>query len=142
MSSRVGWKFIDPDTLQEFSWEVNPNQDGGSASIVKSLGYAVNAATHRDSTGTDRIGTVAYLTNIEQETFAYSGNVYTVQQYNDLVSWCELDKAVIMVDDLGRAKLVYITEFKVSRVRARQHPFKHAYSFKGIVLENLPNVVV
>lgn len=139
LGSRVGWRFIDPETDDTLYWDVNPNTDDGSAAYIKTMGYTASAGTYRDGGGVDRVGNLAFMRNKEQEIFAYSGFTYSVEQYNALVEWSNKSYPLLLIDDLGRIKKIYITGFEVSRTRSRKRPFKHAYRFTGIVLENLGN---
>lgn len=135
--ARTAWSFVDPETTDQYFWPVNPNTDGGSNSRVRNTGFSVEAGMRRTSLNEDTIDNIVMFVNIEQKTFNYSGFVYTQDQLDDMVAWCEKEYPIEMYDDLGRGFLVYITTFSLSRVRSRQNPYKHSYNFNGIILEDL-----
>ncbi len=135
--ARSAWRFIDPITDEEYAWPVNPREDSGSHAITRSTNYAASAAQRRTSAGVDTIDNVIFQKNMEQQVFSYTGYVYTVEQYNALQSWADKNYAVELYDDLGRGFLVYTTEVNFSRVRSNMNPYKHNYTFNGIILEEL-----
>lgn len=134
---RVAWTFTDPVTTEVYRWEVNPREDAGSHSINRTVGYATQAGMRRGTGGDDRMDTILFESNVQQETFSYTGYVYTAQHYAIMVDWCSRDYPLQLTDDLGRSWLVMVTQFTPSRVRSRQSRYKHAYTFSGIVLEEL-----
>jgi len=135
--ARTPWRFIDPVTDDEYAWPVNPREDSGSHTITRSVNYAATAAGRRTSANVDTIDNVIFQKNMEQQTFSYTGYVYNEQQYNALELWAGKNYAVELYDDLGRGNLIYITELSFSRVRSNMNPYKHNYSFNGIILERI-----
>jgi hypothetical protein len=132
--ARTAWRFVDPETLDEYIWPVNPNNDSGSNSRNKSVDYASNAAFYQNSQGQHTLANVINVSAVEQQPFSYDGFVYNVDQYNALVEWSNKKYPVELYDDLGRGSLVYIKNFTLQRVRSRQNPFKHSYTISGIIL--------
>lgn len=135
--ARSAWRFIDPITTEEYAWPVNPREDSGSHTITRSTNYVSAAAQRRTSANVDTIDTVIHQKNMEQQTFSYTGYVYNQQQYDALESWASKDYAVELYDDLGRGFLIYTTDISFSRVRSNQNPYKHDYTFTGIILERI-----
>lgn len=135
--ARNAWKFYDPDTLEEYTWPVNPNSDSGSHSLNKSLNYNVSAAFYQNAAGSHHIADLINVQSVDQTPFSYDGNVYDVDQLNALDYWSNKDHAVYLTDDLGRTFVVYVSKFTYSRVRSRQFPYKHSYNISGIILEEI-----
>ena len=134
---RIAWTFTDPVTSEIYRWEVNPREDAGSNAINRTVGYSSMAGMHRGANGEDRMDTILFESNVQQQTFSYTGAVYTSQQYAIMEDWCSRDYPLQLTDDLGRSWLVMVTQFTPARLRSRQSPYKHSYTFSGIVLEEL-----
>lgn len=136
--ARTAWRFVDPVTSDEYSWEVNPREDGGSShAITRNVAYEVQAGMRQTDSGVDTIDNILFETNTEQGTFNYIGYVYNPTQYDEMMSWMEKGYAFEIYDDLGRGFLIYPTSFQLKRVRSRMNPYKHDYTFNGIILEEL-----
>lgn len=140
MSSRIGWRFVDPKTQEDYTWLVNPNADNGGNALIRNATYrAANVANRRTVGGSDVSNTVMHESYVEQQNFSYSGNVYTETQYNDIVRWVKKSYPVEMYDDLYRGWLVYLTGFSPSRFKAKSvnSIYKHPYTLTGLILEEL-----
>jgi len=138
MVDRIAWRFYDPVTLDEYFMEVNPAEDSGSHAIVKNTRYEAAVSTYKTSANALQVNAVvAHAAPKEQETFAYNGKVYTLEQYYTLILWFNKDYPFQIRDDLGREHLCFVDTFTVERVRSRQHRWKHSYSVSGIILEEV-----
>lgn len=134
MSVRIAWRFYDPELDEEYFWPVNPNADNSSNAVQKNISYSARSALRRNSDDVDVASTVIFQRNIEQQQFNYSGLLYTQAQLDDLKDWCTRPYRLYLTDDLQRTWEVYVNKFSTSRVRARHSPYKHAYTFGGIIL--------
>jgi hypothetical protein len=132
--ARTPWGFLDPVTLDTYYMPVNPNEDLGSHSVRRNTLYTAQVALRRTITNEDRVDTLMYQQGFVQETFSYSGNVYNLQDFNDLTEWCGKDYPILMTDDLGRTFSVYITSLQTSRKRSRHFRYKHGYTFSGYTI--------
>lgn len=135
--ARSAWRFVDPETTEEYVWPVNPNNDSGSNAMSKQFAYTAVSASRSNSLGEHSIGTVIHQSNVNQSTFSYDGIIYTVDQYAAFEEWAQKEYPVELYDDLGRGYLVYITKFAPSRIRSTKTPFKHSYTISGIILGEL-----
>jgi len=142
MAARIPWTlfdsraFFDP-TLGEanYIFPVNPSADTGGHGISKSTRYEAAASTYVDTSGTLRVdATVIQDAPDEQQTFSYTGNIYTEQQYKDFVKWFSKPYSLFLTDDLGRFLQIYVVNFSTERVRSAKYPWKHSYSFSGFVI--------
>lgn len=137
MASRTAWQFIDPVTSDTYSLPVNPHTDSGSHAYTRSVGWQVQAGMRQTSFGEDVIDNIIFETNVDQGTFNYQGNVYNLEQYDEMILWMEKGYPFELHDDLGRGFLIYPQTYSLDRVRSRQNPYKHSYTFSGIILEEL-----
>lgn len=133
--SRKAWTFYDSIEDETYIFPVNPNADEGSNAISKTIGYAASVANYVDISGIAHIGSnVIFASPDEQMKFAYSGLIYSKEQYRDMERWSSLPYAIEMTDDLSRTFSIYIETFSTSRVRSRNFPWKHSYKIAGLIL--------
>lgn len=138
MATRIAWKFTDDVLTTEWFLPVNPTADAGSHAITKTVRYSVTASNYLDNSNTLRIGdTVAQDASSEVERFSYTGTVYKKDQLANFRLWCNKDYPWTLRDDLGRVFLIYVENFSTERVRSVKFPWKHTYSFSGVVLEEI-----
>lgn len=136
--SRIAWRFYDPVTFEEYFLPVNPREDSGSFSISKGTKYEVATSTYVDNSNTLRVNdTVIQDSPSEQEGFAYSGTIYTKDQYDAFTLWFDKDYPWQIRDDLGREILVIVDKFSTDRIRSNKFRWKHGYNFSGIILEEI-----
>lgn len=144
MAARIPWKFElstvtdSSDKMQRYFLPVNPTEDSGSHGIDKATKYEVAASTYLDTSNTLRIeDTVIQDAPSQQEAFAYTGTVYTKEQYDLFIYWFNKPDPWILRDDLYRTFIVIVDKYSTERVSSRKFPWKHTYSFSGIVLEEV-----
>lgn len=138
MATRIAWKFTDDVLATEWFLPVNPNADAGSHGITKSNSYSGSVSNYVDNSNTLRVGdTVAHDAPNDIERFSYKGTVYKKDQLDNFRLWCRKDYPWKLRDDLGRVFLIYVEDFSTDRVRSVKFPWKHNYSFSGIVLEEI-----
>ena len=132
---RVGWRFRDLITAEEYFLPVNPTSDSGSHAFSKVTAYEVPISTHRTLNGQTRVDDVViYNKPKEVERFSYSGTVYTEDQLVQFERWAAKPYEWELKDDLGREFVIYVEEFTTERQRSVKYPWKHSYSFSGLVL--------
>jgi len=86
--ARKAWSFYDSIEDETYIFPVNPNADDGSNAITKSIGYAASVSNYVDTSGIVHIGSnVIFAQPNEQMKFAYSGLIYTKEQYKDMERW-------------------------------------------------------
>lgn len=133
--ARTAWILEDPVTSEIYKLPANPAEDAGSNAIVKSVRYQGNSAHYRDSLGADRtFGTLVFSSNVELETFSYSGRLYSKEEFDAWKDWVARDYPVYLTDDLGRKWLVLFSSFKASRAPWRKYPWRHSYELSGTIL--------
>lgn len=138
MGNRVAWRFRDAVLSEVYFLPVNPSADSGSHAINKNVRYQAAASTYIDSTNLLRVGnTVAQDAPDEQETFTYTGTVYTKDQFDQMLYWFEKNYPWFLRDDLLREFLIYPESYDVTRVRSSKFRWKHSYSLTGIVLREV-----
>lgn len=122
----VKWVFYDPVTLDEYTFDINPN-DGGTPERRKTITYENTAAPGGK--------TLVFEGRDEPETISFSGTILEEEQYNALVSWFDKRHQIRVTDDLNRQQWIYITQFSARRRRSYQHPWKHDYDVQATVLD-------
>lgn len=132
--SRSAWVLFDPVSFESYVLPTNPSEDSGSFAVGKPVVYSAVAASYQSLAGDDSVGTLVFGGPTEQQKFSFTGNVYTVTEYDALVGWVGRGHPVELTDDLGRTYSVYSESFETSRVRSRRFPFKFSYTWNGIVL--------
>ncbi|RTK93388.1 hypothetical protein EKI60_05990 [Candidatus Saccharibacteria bacterium] len=138
MSKRIPWRSVDPVTLDEYFWPVNPSSDAGSFDVTKTVKYAAALSTYKSSGGDLRVNDTVLATSPDsQPVISYDGTVYTKEQYDDFVAWMNKPYPWKLRDDLGREILFYVESYSINRVRSTKFRFKHSYSFTGLILEEL-----
>ena len=130
--SRVGFTLYDPIEDETFPLPVNPYQDGGttrsrSVSSSYSGGYQTNALDYH-------IGTIAYDESENLQNLSYTGRVYTAEEYNNLIYWFRKPNVITLTNHLNQTFNVMFQNFSLTRVRSRQHPYKHEYQLQLIVV--------
>ena len=131
--SRIPWVFTDPVTSDVYVLPVNPNSDGGSFGVEKTIAYSAVAGCSQFSNRNILI----YTTGIGMGSFSYSGNLYTAEHLLAFEDWFSRDYPFEIEDDLGRRILAVVESFDLKRARTRHHLWKHSYTFSGSVLEEL-----
>jgi hypothetical protein len=131
------WKLYDPEEDQYFSFEYNPSKDDGSFALNKSTAYQVNAGSYRDNSNRDNIANIIFESHKEVKKFSFSGNIYNKDEFDRLELWFSKKYDLILTDDLNRNFRIYVSSFSPSRIRSRQFPYKHSYTVKGIVHEEI-----
>ena len=123
--ARIGWVFTDPTTLEEHTWEVNPN-DGGSPDISKSLSQKANVAPDG--------GTVIYQGAPPVQTLEFSGVILDQDHYDVLSDWAARSHLIQITDDLDRTFVVIVDKFSPKRVRKGTRPYYHTYSMSCTIV--------
>ena len=135
---RNAWVFTDPVTLEAYSLPVNPLVDDGSHGIQKNVKAENPASTYMSSSNVLMVDAMVMLDSpTERETFAYSGTLYSKEEYDAFIYWLGKDYPWELTDDLGRTFLIYLTSFEPKRERSAKFRWKHSYKISGIVLREL-----
>lgn len=137
MPQRIPWVFTDPITSDVYELPVNPNSDSGSNAMAKAINYSTMSGLAQPEPDTYVPAAVINSKGMELEPFKYSGNIYTDTQLLAFEAWMNKDYPIQIEDDLGRVLLVILESFEISRVRSRQHRWKHTYTLTGTILEEL-----
>lgn len=124
--ARIPWVLRDPITLEEYEFEVNPN-DGGSLQYQKNIGYTVTTAPNGK--------VIMYEGRDEAKTTTVSGVILSQDQYEEMIEWFSKRYQVELEDDLGRIMSIYITSFEPKRVRSARVPWRHDYSLTFTILD-------
>lgn len=125
----VSWVFSDPETLDTYTWEVNPNE-GGSPARKKNIEYQNTAGAAGE--------TLVFEGRQEALTGQFSGVVLSEAQYNAMIEWFNKPYPVDYTDDLGRTFRIYITSFDPKRAWSVSHHWRHSYTCNFIVIEEEP----
>jgi hypothetical protein len=119
------WTFYDPEMSATYSFEINPNS-GGSPDFKRNFTYQNTAGAFGK--------TLIFEGRGEPQKMELSGTLLTQAQYDAFVTWYLKRNQILMTDDLGRQFWVVIEEFKPTRVRSVQHPWKHTYTISVTVV--------
>lgn len=121
----VRWVFDDPNTLESWTFAVNPSQ-GGSPSYDKNLGYQNTSAPDGK--------VISFEGRDNPQPFEFSGTLFTEDEYNTFVTWWNKRYQIQVTDDLGRTFTIEIKSFRPTRRRAIQHPWKHDYEVSATIV--------
>lgn len=122
----VRWVFEDPETLDEYTFEVNPSE-GGSPNFEKKVTEIPTV-----------VGDPLIFEGARPlQKMQFQGVILTEEHYNAMVEWFNKAYPLIVTDDLGRSFRIYITTFSPTRQRAVHYPWKHSYTVNYILLEEL-----
>lgn len=125
MSERLPWLFVDPETLEEYLWEINP--DDFDIGFEKNMGLIEAAPGGR-----------ALMMEGHQQVsqINFSGSILVQDQYDAMMAWFSKRYALQLVDDLNRTFTIYILNFRPKRVRSNEYPWRHTYQCEAIILED------
>jgi hypothetical protein len=121
--SVVRWKFYDPLTTEEYTFDINPNT-GGSRQFKKTLNYQNTAAADGK--------TIIFEGRDEVNQMEFSGVILEQAQYDAMVTWFGKRHQVRVTDDLSRQFWIYITSFAPTRQRLIHYPWKHEYTVQYV----------
>lgn len=121
----VKWQFHDPELDETYTFEINANK-GGSPQYAKKLQYQSTVAPDGQ--------TIAFEGVDDPSQTEFSGTILTRDQYDAMLAWFAKRYPIEFTDDLGRLFSIYITSFAPQRERAAQHPWKHSYTVRYLVL--------
>lgn len=125
----VRWTFQDTETLEEYEFQMNPNQ-GGSPSRTKNFTQRQTAA-HGGSV-------LVFEGQRELMQGQASGIILEEQHYIDLaLDWFERSVPLILTDDLGRQYRILLTGFNPTRGWKVHHPWRHEYTLDWLVLQEI-----
>lgn len=126
--ARIAWVLTDPETSDTYSFSINP-KEGGSPARAKTTNTHVPIASDGDP--------LPYEGADEPLTADVSGTILYEEQYHAMVEWFSKRYPLLLEDDLGREYRIYITGFQPDRVWSWQYPWRHNYSMRYLVLEEL-----
>lgn len=120
------WSFYDPEDLSTYTFEINPVEADMPAleKNVSVLNPTAGNAVLTEGADKERIGD-------------FSGVILTQTEYDAMVLWFNKRYPIQFTDDLGRTFSVYITQLDATRERAVHSPWKHSYTVRYILLEEL-----
>lgn len=122
----VRWTFNDLATLESYELEINPS-DGGSPQYRKNITYQNTIAPGGR--------TLIFEGKDEPITLEWSGKVLSQEQHETFVDWFDKRHQILLVDDLQREYMVYITSYEPKRERSALNQWKHTYTMKATVLD-------
>jgi len=123
----VKWEFVDTESMDSYTFEINPNE-GGSKEYEKKMTYLSTSAVDGK--------TLVFEGQPEVKTISFSGTILTQAQYDKMIEWFNKKNPIEITDDLDRTTTIYITSFKPRRQRAIHFPYKHTYVVEAVVLED------
>lgn len=120
------WKLYDAVDDLEFTFTLNP-REGGTPQSRKTVNYQNTAAPGGN--------TLIYEGRDEVQTLEWSGIILEESHLNQLQSWFEIRRQLLLTDDLGREFWIYITSFTPQRIRTINRPWRHDYTMSAIILD-------
>lgn len=126
MAVRVPWKFDDPVTLEQYSFEVNPNEHQQPQRRKKIVTEDTCAPDGR---------TILFEGRREVKKTTWSGIILTQEQFDEFDTWFEKPYQVKLTDDRGQEYWVYLESWEPTRQRAQHYPWKHQYSMTAYILD-------
>lgn len=126
MADVVRWIFYDPGTSQTYTMAINP-KEGGTSGYKKVFTFANTSAPDGK--------TLVFQGRPEVGTLEFTGTIFEQTELDAFVLWWTKQNQIVITDDLGRSFSVVIQEFIPKRIRAQQHPWKHTYSIKAVIVD-------
>jgi hypothetical protein len=134
---RIPWRLYDPAEDEEYLMPVNPNSDTSSVGVQKSTGYSTLVGSYFSDTaenpGSYYNVNIVYERPDEIKKFNFSGIIYNSNEYYQLLYWANKQNFFELTDDIDRTFEIYITSFKIERLRSRRFPWKHKYDMEASV---------
>lgn len=121
----VKWTFYDGVTLDEYTFDINPN-DGGTPNYNKTI-------TYENTAGPGGV-TLMFEGRDEPPKLRFSGTILEQDQFDTFKTWFDKRHQIRVTDDLSRQYWIYITKFEARRRRAYSHPWKHDYEIEATIL--------
>jgi len=120
---RTPWRFELPSASQSYYLQINPREFQRSK---------IDRPLTKDSTAAGR--TIVFEGLTAPEKLSMSGTLLTKDQYDALVLWSSTEKQIKITDDLGQVFWVYITQFRPSRQRSVESPWRHTFQIDAVVV--------
>lgn len=124
----VRWEFEDPQTLDTYTFEVNP-REGGTPRYTRS--FDTQKAVAPDGQA------ILFEGRRSLSTSSISGVILTETEFLAMLEWFNKPYPVLLTDDLGRQFEIAITAFSPTRRRAYGRPWKHDYSIDYTILTEI-----
>lgn len=122
----VKWQFHDPSLGEDYTFEINPNEDGLP-------GYQKNFA-YQNTTAPN--GKVLMFEGLEEpRQGSFSGVTLSENQHLAFIHWYEKRNQIEVTDDLGRTFKIVITGYEPTRRWTRSHPYRHDYTMNYVVVD-------
>lgn len=122
----VKWTLYDPVLTETYAMEINPSE-GGSPQRRKSVNTKATAAPDGKL--------LVFEGRDDPQELEWKGVILSQDHYEELNSWFDKRRQVMLTDDLGREFWVYITHFEARRQRAIHYPYKHEYTMRALILD-------
>lgn len=126
MAVRVPWTFDDPVTLEQYSFEVNPNEHTAPNRQKKIVTADTSAPDGR---------TILFEGRREVQKTTFSGVIITQEQFDEFDAWFEKPYQILLTDDRGQEYWIYLESWEPTRQRAYHYPWKHQYTMTAYVLD-------
>jgi len=122
----VRWVLTDPVTLEEYEFDINPNE-GGTPQLAKNVRYLNTSAPN------GRV--IAFEGRDDPKEMQVSGTILTQAHLEALQTWYAKRYQISLTDDLGRVYSIYITNFSAQRKRSALHIWKHTYNLSYVIID-------
>lgn len=117
--------------LPDYTFSVNPNQD--SPTYQKNLQFQALVTP----------GSLPLLFEGQDNptVFSVQGTILSEDQYTKFVAWYNLRHQILLTDDRGGQRWIYLTEFQPVRKRSALYPWRYDYTLSGFTIsETFPSV--
>lgn len=119
------WLFQDLVTLDEYQFEINPN-DGAAPSRQK-------RTTQSSSSAPGALGKpLLFEGRDDLDRFDFSGTLLTQAQFDALNEWYDKRYLVRVTDDFLIERNIYIEGVSFKRLRKHNHPWAHTFDVKAL----------
>lgn len=122
----VRWEFQDQSTLETWSFEVNPSEDG-TPGYEKTFQYTNTSAPDGK--------VIVFEGRDAVRRGSFKGTILTQAQYNTLLSWWQKRNQIQVTDDLGRSYSIIVETFMPTRRRSMHYPWRHDYEMAYVVVD-------
>lgn len=122
----VKWKFDDPVTLEQYTFEISPNEHEAPTRRKKMAVEETSAPDGR---------TILFEGRREVAKTTWSGVLLSQEQFDEFDVWFEKPYQIKVTDDRGVEYWVYLESWEPTRQRARHYPWKHQYRMTAYVLD-------
>lgn len=118
------WVLQDTHTGDAYTFEFNPSEMT-SPHGAKRIEFAATTAVRGEK--------IAFEGSAEPVQWQFTGAIFTKAMHDELLYWSKKNNRVWLTDHLGRAWLIYITNYAPIPLRSVGKPWRHNYTVNALI---------